>query len=383
MRNRLVLLFMLFGLSLSAVASIDGRTALSTKLIAAPTPEPSPAREPPVLKKSDVVPGKPQPAPTPQPDEPEEIGEEGTVRVSTQLVTVPVSIMDREGRYVTDLKREEFRIYEDGTEQEAAFFASTDKSFTVVLMLDVSDSAILRIDEVKAEAILFTEQLREGDRAIVVEFDRQMRVLAEATSDKEILRQAIESADTGQGTSLYNAVDMTLKQVLRSSEGRKAIVLFTDGVDTSSMGASFQSNLRDASESDALIYTVQYPLSHSDVRYDVHLNNKGTAIGGSQIGVVGRVQRLTANKYLLMLPEKTGGRQFMADSSASLRKAFAAVADELRHQYTLGYYPKTPTQPGQHRRIKVRVTRPNLVVRARNSYGLGSGENIAPTDRQK
>jgi Ca-activated chloride channel family protein len=104
---------------------------------------------------------------------------------------------------------------------------------------------------------------------------------------------------------------------------------------------------------------------------------------GAQFCRPSQVRRLTADKYLYMLPEKTGGRLFLAGNSSMLRKAFAAIADELRHQYSLGYYPKTPTQPGQQKRIKVRVTRPKLIVRARNSYGLNPAESIEPTGKQK
>jgi VWFA-related protein len=381
MKNGLVLLFILSALSLSASSSTGGQPFSSLKPVAAPTPAPS--RQPPVLDKSESV-SKPEPAPAPTPGEPQEIDEEGTVRVSTQLVTVPVSVMDRDTRYIADLTREEFRIYEDGAEQELAFFASTEKPFTVVLMLDVSDSAIFRLDEVKEEAIAFTDQLRADDRAIVVAFDRQVNILTEATCDKEALRQAIRSVVVGKGTSLYNALDMTLKQVLSGVEGRKAIVLFTDGVDTSSMGATFESNLRDAAESDSLIYTVQYELSPEGKQYDAQspgMHGAGTRV--NEIGIVGRIQRINANKYLSLLPEKTGGKHFLAGTVQSLGKSFAAIAEELRHQYSLGYYPKTPTQTGQQRRIKVRVTRPRLIVRARTSYGLSPGENIAPAGKQK
>ncbi len=325
-------------------------------------------RQPPVIKKDDAANVQQQPSQTTQTtnDKPEEIGEEEIVRVNTSLVTVPLSVMDRDGRYVGDISREEFRIYEDGAEQEIAFFASLEKPFTVALLLDVSDSAVLRLEEVKAAAIAFVDQLRADDRAIVVAFDRRMTVLAEATSDKEILRRAIEGINIGAGTSLYNAIDMTLKQLMNPIEGRKAIVLFTDGVDTSSMGANYDSTLRDAAESDSLVYTVQYELSPAGKRYNVQASARG--VGWSQIGVVGRTQRIIANKYLFRLAEKTGGRQYIAGDVEALRKSFASIAEELRHQYSLGYYPQRQRGAGQQRLIKVRVNRSNLVVRARRSY---------------
>lgn len=368
MKKNLVLLAILLAFPLSA--SLNGKVASSSQPLPAPTPT---SIQPPVLKKSDAATSnrQPPPAPTAESVEPEEIGDEGTVRVSTMLVTVPVSVMDRDGRYVADMKREEFRVYEDGSEQELAFFASTEKPFTVVLMIDASDSAIFRLDEVKGAAIAFVDQLRPDDRAIVVAFDRTVTVLATATNDKETLRQAIQRVEVGAGTSLYNAVDMTLKQILNSTEGRKAVVLFTDGIDTSSMGASFDRTLRDASELDTLIYTVQYDLSPAGKRY-LNVSTRG---GWSQIGVVGRTQRIIADKYLSLLAVKTGGRHYLAKTIESLRKAFADIADELRHQYSLGYYPKTSPQSVQPRRLKVRVTRPRLVVRSRTSYVSNLSEN--------
>jgi VWFA-related protein len=373
MKRNFVLLFILLAFPLSA--SLNGKAASSSQPLPAPTPTPT-STQPPVLKKSDAATSnrQPPPAPTAESVEPEEISDEGTVRVSTSLVTVPVSIMDRDGRYVADMKREEFRIYEDGSEQELAFFASSEKPFTVVLMIDASDSAIFRLDEVKDAAIAFVDQLRPDDRAIVVAFDRVVTVLAPATNDKETLRQAIQRAEVGAGTSLYNAVDMTLKQILNSIEGRKAVMLFTDGVDTSSMGASFDRTLRDASESDTLIYTVQYDLSPAGKRY-LNLSMRG---GWSQIGMVGRTQRIIADKYLSLLALKTGGRHYLAKTIESLRKAFADIADELRHQYSLGYYPKASAPSVQPRRIRVRVTRTKLVVRSRTSYVSNLPENVAP-----
>ncbi len=382
MKKLLMLLFMLGTLSLTAASA--GHKAQDTS-----TPKPAPtssatlspvSKQPPVLKNPEPATDQQKPSGT-QPtksDEPEEIGDDETVRINTALVTIPLSVMDRSGRYVADLRREELRIYEDGVEQEVTFFASLEKPFTVALLLDISDSAVFRLEEVKDAAVAFVDQLRPDDRAIVITFDKRMDILARATSDKETLRQAIRGIKLGAGTSLYNAVDMTLKQIFSRIEGRKAVVLFTDGVDTSSMGATFQSNLRDAAESDSLIYTVQYELSSSGKRYDAGMTGKST--GWTEIGVVGRAQRITANKYLYLIAERTGGRQFLAKSVEAMRKSFASIAEELRHQYSLGYYPQRSAQAGRQRLVKVRVARPNLIARSRKSYFYNPPERETPDD---
>jgi VWFA-related protein len=176
-------------------------------------------------------------------------------------------------------------------------------------------------------------------------------------------------------------------------------VLFTDGVDTTSRYASYESNVRDAEELDALIYPVQYNTyddqngggsgwpgggrrrgSSGDVLGDIlggvfrghrgRGSNGGGGRGGGGRGGAGSSEREydVANRYLHDLAEKTGGRNYEADSTQNLAQAFANVADELRRQYTLGYYPKNPAQAGERRQIRVRVNEPNLAVRTRDSY---------------
>jgi VWFA-related protein len=182
-----------------------------------------------------------------------------------------------------------------------------------------------------------------------------------------------------------------MNQRLNTVDGRKAIVLFTDGVDTTSRQASYASNVRDAEELDALIYPVQYdtysdqggggsslpgsgrwPNSNTDILGQIlgGIFRKGGGSGGGGGGGVGNSRREydIANRYLHELADRTGARSYQADSTQNLSYAFANIAEELRRQYSLGYYPKTPAQAGQRRQIRVRVNQPNLAVRTRDSY---------------
>ncbi len=330
---------------------------------------------------------------------PEEIDEGDVVRVNTTLVTLPVSVTDRDGRYIPNLRKEDFRLWEEGVEQNVAFFSSVDKPFSVVLMIDTSGSTRFRLEEIQDAAIAFVNQLRQDDRVMVVSFDDQIKVLSEFTSDRSRLRNAIRRTEPGDGTKLYDAVDLVMNQRLNSESGRKAIVLFTDGVDTTSRHASFASNVRDAEELDALIYPVQYntyvdqmgggsgwpggggrwPNSNADILGQilggVFGRGGGRSAGGGGGGRRGgggvgssRHDYETATRYLHELAERTGARNYEADSTQNLSSAFAQIAEELRRQYTLGYYPKSPAQAGQRRQIKVRVNQPNLAVRTRDSY---------------
>ncbi|HKG46677.1 MAG TPA: VWA domain-containing protein [Pyrinomonadaceae bacterium] len=349
-----------------------------------PEPEPAPAR-PPVLGGANYPNNRqPQQQTNQAPAGPEEVDAGDVIRVNTTLVTIPVSVMDRDGRYVPNLQKEEFRIWEDAVEQEVAFFQSVDKPFSVVLMLDTSPSTQFRLEDIQDAAISFVNQLRSDDRVMVVSFNDDIKVLSEFTTDRNKLQRAIQRSKTDDGTRLYDAVDMVINQQLSRVQGRKAIVLFTDGVDTTSRRADFQSNVMDAQELDALIYPVQY-----DTQQDMNANTYpvgrpvdiwgqilgGIFGGGRQGGGRGGSTRGTArndyeigNEYLRELANSTGGREYQADSLQNMSYAFANVAEELRRQYSIGYYPKRPPQPGQRRQIRVRARQPNLAVRARESY---------------
>ncbi|MGI8733423.1 MAG: VWA domain-containing protein [Pyrinomonadaceae bacterium] len=364
----------------------------------------SPAR-PPVLGGANTSKGQQSGNQVPKPtnDGPEEVDAGDVIRVDTTLVTLPVSVSDRDGRYISNLTKTDFRLWEDGVEQQVAFFSSVDKPFSVVLLLDTSGSTRFRIDEIQDAATAFVNQLRPDDRVMVMSFDDDIRVLTEFTSDRYRMRDAIRRTRTGNGTKLYDAVDLVINQRLNQIQGRKAVVLFTDGVDTTSNRASYASNVRDAEELDALIYPVQYdtfsdvnsgggsnwpgtqrlPTSPIDILIGIlggRRGRSGPIGGGGGGGGVGgsRGDYERANRYLRDLAEKTGARQFRANSLSNLTSAFASVAEELRRQYSLGYYPIRPPQPGERRGVRVRVNQPNLAVRSRDSYVFGK-DGVATT----
>ena len=385
--------FCLVLLSIVVIVALDAKAQTRPRRVmtpnsGGPVQNPRTSIQPPVLGGSNRPAGtSPDVARSDAPIGPEEVEAGDVIRVDTTLVTLPVSVTDRNGRYIPNLRKEDFRLWEDGVEQQVAFFSSVDKPFSVVLMLDTSGSTRFRLEDIQDAAITFVNQLRPDDRVMVVSFDDRVRVLSEFTSDRYRLRDAIRQTETGNGTRLYDAVDMVMNQRLNVVDGRKAIVLFTDGVDTTSRQASYESNVRDAEELDALIYPVQYdtfsdqggggggsssgnwPNSKSDILGQI-LGGIFKGGGGHQSGGSGntRSEYERADRYLHELAERTGARKYQADSTQNLSYAFSQVADELRRQYTLGYYPKTPVQAGQRRQVRVRVNQPNLAVRTRDSY---------------
>lgn len=412
MRNLLFVLlcFGLFGVSVSAQST---RTTRPRVVTATPTPAPptiqndSPAsqqKRPPVLSGGNQ---KPLPPPPPLPQKP--IEDDEIITIETNLVTMPVSVLDRNGRFISGLQKKDFKIFDNGVEQKIDLFVSVEQPFTVVLLLDMSNSTQFQIGEIQNAAISFVNQLRGDDKVMVISFDDKVRVLSPPTNNRSLLHTAIRRAQFGGGTSLYDAVDMVINQELARIEGRKAVVLFTDGVDTTSRRSDYLRTVRDTEEVDALIYPIRFDTfsdmnprgSGGGVYYpprrrggrggggalgdilDDIMRNGGVTIGGRRGGGVNRgngtsrEEYETGRRYLEDLARSSGGRTFEASTIANLETAFSGIAEELRRQYSLGYYPEAVGEKGERRQIRVRVMRPDVVVRAKNSYIVGGGDKIA------
>lgn len=312
--------------------------------------------------------------------------EEETIRVETNLVSIPVSVRDRKGRFVTNLRQDDFQIFENGLRQEIRHFAPIEQPFSVVLLIDTSGSTKLRLKEIHQAAMAFIEQLRPEDRVLPIAFDNAVvALLQDWTSDRATLRAAIERARTGLmakpsgqlvqdrgktykvvyiSTRLYDAM-LVAHQLFKPVEGRKAIILFTDGVDSNSRVATFKSTLQQAEEGDAVIYTVQFCQSCDvwDPRSQVPQS------------------RMIAKNYLEGLAKRTGGHFYRAENLKKIAQAFTAIAEELRRLYSLGYYPSTDQTPGTARQVSVQVNRPDLVVRERKTFMLKSAGK--PTESNK
>jgi len=273
--------------------------------------------------------------------------------------------MDRSGRYIGHLNKDDFRVYENGVEQELAYFASVEQPFTVALLLDVSGSTQSRLQAIRSAANTFISRLRPNDRLLLVSFDGKINVLTEAVTLSELRKMRVRLDAVNDGTVLYDTVAFALNQRLAGIKGRKAIVLLTDGVDGGSKRASLKQNIRDAEESDVVIYSVRYntlpqlPERLSQIA-DSKVRERVREKMIKEYGVGGR--------FLQSLSEKTGGRFYEAESLTDVPQAFGAITDELGRQYSLGYYPKGEIQPGEKRDIKVRTRLANLVVHARASY---------------
>ncbi|HMJ08715.1 MAG TPA: VWA domain-containing protein [Pyrinomonadaceae bacterium] len=345
----------------------------------------------------------PTPTPIPSPEEPDgaraqDDGE--VVTVETDLVSIPVRVLDHKGRFIGGLQKENFKVFEDGAEQELAYFTNESQPFTVALVMDMSYSTTFKISEIQLAAISFIDQLRPSDKVIVVVFDTDVHVLCEATTDRSQIYKAINMAKIGMGTSLYEAVSLVVNDRLRRVNGRKAMVLFTDGVDTTSESSYDSDNLRDALESETLIYPIRYD-TYSDVQKILNAPPTGRMPGslppstaptipvkdplglpfplpsiGTASGKGTRPEDYQhAEEYLGELAVRTGGTMYLASSFDNLTGAFRKIASELREYYSIGYYPKDMSVPGKVRKLRVITDQKGVAVRARTTF-------IAP-DRTK
>ncbi len=308
-------------------------------------------------------------------------GDEDVIRVSTDLVTVPVSVFERSGVYVSGLRRNDFKVFDNGKEQEIAYFGNNEVPFSVILLIDTSGSTDNKIHDIQNAALEFVENLLPTDKVMVAQFSDGLDTLCDFTSDRAAIEKAIRRVSGGGGTNLYRSVEEVLKKKqLRTMEGRKAVVLFTDGVDTYDNEAGFERSLGVAEESDAVVYTAYY---------NTFLSMRGIGGGaGPMTGIpdlnVPKVKGMRSEDYnhgrfyLEELARVTGGKMFRSEQSG-LGAALDGIANDLGNQYVIGFYPGDSGQNGEKRSIKVRVNRPAVAIRARDSYIVGAVDTGKPS----
>src|SRR5262249_1454807 len=180
------------------------------------------------------------------------------IKVNTALVTMPVVVTDRYRQFVPGLTRNDFRLQENGEPQQIASFSSTEAPFNVALLIDTSRSTRNKLGAIRKAALNFIKQLQPHDRVMIVTFDEKVNFLGDFTSDRRELERAIRSVKSSYLTSLYDAIHITINEKLAPIKGRKAIVALTDGVDTGSRRATYESTLELVSNAGVSAYAIQY-----------------------------------------------------------------------------------------------------------------------------
>jgi Ca-activated chloride channel homolog len=298
-----------------------------------------------------------------------------TIRVRVEMVSLPVVVTDKFGRRVTDLKKEDFRVFEDGVQQEIAGFAATDEPINVALTLDTSGSTEMELAKIQNAAIAFVNKLHPDDEVAVLSFSDDVRLQEDFTIDRDRNEYGIKKTRTGDCTTLYEAVWLSLEDVLKPVKQRKALVLFTDGVDTCSRKASSSETLDLSKETEATIYCVYY-----NTEMDRYKRRSAKSVLDPQIPPIGTSpyppttpgmgttpeENQSGRMYLANLAENSGG--LMIDGMGYLDEAFAQIAKELASQYSIGYYSNNTKNDGKFRKIQVKVNKPGFVVRTKKGY---------------
>ncbi len=258
-----------------------------------------------------------------------------TYRVDVKLVSVLVTVTDGRGAPVSTLKKEDFEVREDGLEQKLAVFdRESALPLSIVLAIDASLSTRKDLKlELEAARAFAHSVLRRQDSLALFQFSEVVDELVPFTSDLGLIDRGIARVHLGAATALYDAIFLG-SQALMRRQGRKVLVVITDGGDTMSR-VDYQEALREAQQADALVYSIiVVPIQAS----------AGRNTGGEHA--------------LIQMSEDTGGKHYYADSPQQIDRAFRRISDELRTQYLLGYYPRQRLSDSDFRRIRVTVTPP-------------------------
>jgi Ca-activated chloride channel family protein len=281
----------------------------------------------------------------PQPEKPQ------IFRAGIELVSLNVTVIDSQGRYVTDLDQSDFAVFEDGSKQELSFFNRTNLPIALSLLIDSSASMEQRMEHAQEAAIGFAKRIRAQDLAQVVDFDSRVEIKLGFTNKVDELESAIRTTAAGGSTALHNAVYISLKELAKVKAKnpdeirRQAIVVLSDGEDTSSL-VSFEEVLELAKRSETAIYTIGLQPRET------------SALRGFR----------EAEFVLRQLAQETGGRAFFAQRIEDLKDVYSQIADELSSQYSMGYASKNPKRDGTFRRLVVQVNRPNTTARTKRGY---------------
>jgi Ca-activated chloride channel family protein len=272
--------------------------------------------------------------------------DDDVVRVNTELVVLNVTVTNKAGEYVPGLKLQDFTVYEDGKQvapEMISSFSVHESPFASVVLLDTSGSMESRLTLARSAAIRFLDRLREEDVAAVYRFDSKVQQVQEFSSERDLAPLVFGVKAYGL-TTLNDAIVDAATALAARPEKRKAIIVLSDGLDNHSK-ASSEKAVESALAVGATIYAVDMSASE---------------------GAISRNQQSAA--VLKGFAEKSGGRFVATPGGPALRDAFANIADELGHQYTLAYRPLNQTRDGKWHKLDVKISREDLLVRSRKAY---------------
>jgi VWFA-related protein len=285
----------------------------------------------------------PPPAPRAQQPPPQD---DDVLSVNTNLVVLNVTATDGKGEYVHGLKRGDFKVFEDGREQQVTNFSEEETPFAVALLLDISGSMEGRVSLARSAAIRFLDGLRENDVAAVYSFESKVEQVQEFSGSRDLTPRAFGLGAKGL-TVLNDAIVQAAADLAKRPEKRRTILVLSDGADTKSH-ASADKALAAAFAANATIYSVD-------------MGERTTAGAAGEMAAAGALKNFAS---------KSGGRYVPTPGGRELREAFGEIVEELSNQYTVGYRPTNTARDGRWRNIEVKVSRPGVSARTRKGYRL-------------
>ncbi len=332
-----------------------------------------------------------------QQDKQDKKDEMGTIRLNTDLVTVDVVVTDPAGnRSNALLKASDFKVYEDGVRQQISSFSAADVPFNLVLLIDTSGSTRDEVGLMRRAAERFLDELRPQDRVAVIQFNRQVELLEDLTDDRAKIEESLRLLKPGSGTSFYDALQLTIDEVLKKVEGRKAVIALTDGVDSFGY-ATFEQVLPMLERSNATVYFLELDTeeftqagmlrdcadeSHFEFSSKQLKKYKNEPADGDKEPILpshcllSRIERMQigrrlydlARREMREMANKSGGRVYQVKDVKELEPAYSQIAAELRTQYSLAYYPTNERRDGKWRKLRVVINRRGFVAKTRPGY---------------
>jgi Ca-activated chloride channel family protein len=277
--------------------------------------------------------------------------QEQIFRSNVDVVSLNVTVVDSENHYVTDLGESDFSVFEDGAKQDLIYFNRSSLPIALSLLIDTSASMENRLQIAQEAAIGFAKKLRPQDFAQIVDFDSRVEITQDFTNSVPDLERAIRSTVAGGSTSLHNAIYISLKELAKlkaktqDDVRRRAIVVLSDGEDTSSL-VTYEEVLDLAKRSETALYTI-----------GLQPREAPTSKGFRE-----------AEFVLRQLAQQTGGRAFFITRVEDLKDVYGQISDELSSQYTVGYASKNSRRDGAWRRVVVQIARAGAVARTKRGY---------------
>ena len=298
------------------------------------------------------------------------------IKVNTVLVNIPVIASDRQGRYVAGLQKDNFTIVQDGEKQEIEFFADDSAPMNVIILIDVSGSTMPFLDNIKRAARDFVKIFRPEDQGMIVTFASGMSIVQPFTSDQKKLSKAISQANliSAPGSNMQDVMYVLVKKSFISVKGRKAIIVLTDGM-VQGKAITDAMLLNTLAESDVLVYPLLFKSNSAPPTY-----NLPKVLKMSDGATMTREEFLNqmnepVNKkvqFMESLATSTGGK-LIANKQNNFKESFQSIADELKNQYLIGFYPPN-TDDGKSHNVSVNVTPKDLVIRTKRHIKLSGGK---------